>query len=119
VEPSATHLVDWPDGPRKFAGLGREATDDEIAAEEADGEDSVALVGDSWQRISRAGQQVELLSETDDNGIAGAVAWLDSRGLAWCWARPYWRESSRPRPPLSRREARAILAGPGRGTAER
>lgn len=37
---------------RAFAGLGREATDEEIAAEELDGQDAVALPGDFRGRRS-------------------------------------------------------------------
>lgn len=90
---------------RAFAGLGREQTDEEIAAETG-GDDAVALVGETRPPISRRRWQAELLAVTDEGGIPAAVAWLDDRGLAWAWARPHPRAGPRPQCPRTRREAR-------------
>ena len=95
---------------RIFAGLGREASDDEVAAEEVGGDDAVALVGDAWSRLSRDRRQAELLSVTDEGGVSAAVAWLDVYGLGWWWARPGRREPRRQCvSPDTRRQARAVL----------
>ena len=73
---------------RKLAGLGRERTDEEIAADETGGDDAIALVGETWSEMSSHGEQPDLLSTTDEEGLPGAVAWLEARGYAWAWCRP-------------------------------
>jgi hypothetical protein len=97
---------------RALAGLGREATDEELAAEEADGDDAIALAHDTWSQISRAGEQAELLSVVNAEGLAGAAKWLDGRGLAWAWVSPHSHKGPRQRSPQTSRQARAVLGSP-------
>jgi hypothetical protein len=94
---------------RAFAGLGREQSDEEIAAEETGGDDAVALIGETWSTLSRRRWQAELLAVTDEGGIPAAVAWLDEHGFAWRRVRPHSRRGPRPRSVRIEREARVIL----------
>lgn len=99
---------------RRFAGLGRERSDEEIAEDDTGGEDTIALAGDTWTAMSRERTQPELLRVTDEGGVQAAARWLEERGLAWSWARPYQREPGRRRAtPQTLREARAVLGRPG------
>ncbi|MHC1559898.1 protein rep [Actinomycetospora sp. C-140] len=96
---------------RRFAGLRREQTDEEIAAEDQGGDDMIALGPEAWDHISRAGQASELLDVAEIGGISGATAWLDRRGLPWAPARAAdRRRSERFRPPRWTTEARTLLA---------
>ena len=98
---------------RAFAGLRREQTDAEVAAEETGGTDVIALPGETWSAITRAGQDAELLDVAEIGGADGATAWLDGRGLQWDRPRPRPRRPAehgpRPRSPQTRREAREVL----------
>ncbi|WP_433781580.1 protein rep [Actinomycetospora sp. CA-101289] len=95
---------------RRLAGLGREESDEAVAAEDTGGDDAVELVGETWPTLSRRRWQPELLAVTDVGGVGAAVAWLDERGLPWRWARPYRREGPRPRSVQAQREAREVLS---------
>ena len=98
---------------RRFAGLARERTDEEIAAQEAGGDDLVALAADTWDQLCRGDRATELLDVGETDGMAGATAWLDARGLGWtpATARPR-RERRDGLSPQVRREARAVLSAP-------
>ena len=94
----------------RFAGLGRERTDEEIAADETGGDDLIALDGDTWSWLERAGRATELLDVAETGGMAGATAWLDARGLGWSSVMPASRRRRRDEvSPHTRREARAVL----------
>jgi hypothetical protein len=85
-------MLTWSTGRadlRRFAGLGRKRTDEEVAAADTGGDDAVVLVGETWSRISRERQQAELLAVTDEGGIPAVVAWLNERDLSLRWARPH------------------------------
>ena len=66
---------------RASAQLDPERSDDEIVADELDGEDVAVLAAESWRAVeSRA---VELLSVTETASPDGARRWLDDRGIVW------------------------------------
>ena len=95
---------------RAFARLGRERTDEEIAAEEPGGDDLVALTGDTWEVLERGNLAAELLDVAETSGMAGATAWHDARDLTWTPATPPPRRDQRDEvSPQTRREARAVL----------
>jgi len=95
---------------RALAGLRREQTDEEVAAEEAGGTDVIALPGETWEAISRAGQGTELLDVAETAGVEGATGWLVGRGLAWHRPRPRLSAGGpRPRSLQTRAEARLVL----------
>lgn len=95
---------------RAFARLGRERTDEEIAGEEPGGDDLIALTGDTWDVIERAGLAAELLDVAETDGMAGAVGWLAGRDLEWTPATPAPRRERRDgMSPQTRREAREVL----------
>lgn len=71
----------WSQGLRELAGLGEEQTDEEIAAEEVEGDDVLVFTRDTWAVI--APQQVDLLIATERFGLPGARAWLRQRDLDW------------------------------------
>jgi len=95
---------------RRFAGLRREQTDEEIAAEETGGDELISLPADTWETISRAGQEAQVLDIAETEGMAGATAWLDARRLAWAPATPPPRRD-RTCPPLARRSALGAARG--------
>lgn len=76
--------IAWSKGLRKWAGLDAEAADDEVAAEELEGDDLLFLDSDSWRwlRID-PGQVCALLETTEDNGYQAAAAWLRQRGYGY------------------------------------
>ncbi|GAA4834244.1 hypothetical protein GCM10023201_23120 [Actinomycetospora corticicola] len=73
---------------RALAGLGREATDEEIAAEDQDADERIALPRETWTRITAQRQETELLAAAEHDGLDGARTWLTSRGLRWFVATP-------------------------------
>lgn len=98
---------------RRLAGV-RDASDEELAAEDIGTEDVIALSGDAWDHIARGGHETELLDLAETSGIAAVTGWLDDRGLGWSPARrPPRRDGPRLSSPQTRREARAVLAPPG------
>lgn len=83
---------------RAWAGLGRERTDQEIAEEELQGDDVLALPVETWEAIRRTPLAVQLLDVAERGGLVFAQAWLNERGLAWDvarWQRPSGRDRSR------------------------
>lgn len=76
----------WSGGLRRRHGLGPEQSDDEIADEDVGTEDVIALPVDTWAAIRDRAEA--LLTAAEDHGLPGAVAWLDTRGLAWRLATP-------------------------------
>lgn len=98
---------------RRFAGLRVERTDAEVAADEAGGEDLLALPAETWETVSRVGAAPVLLDVAEAGGMVGACTWLDDHGLAWQTASPPpVRRRLDPLSPQARREARAVLRPP-------
>lgn len=69
----------WSRPLRALAG--RERTDDEVAAEDKGGDDTIALPAESWTSVRH--EVADLLDMIEIGGIPGAVTWLSSRGLAF------------------------------------
>lgn len=81
----------WSTGRRDLrvlAWLGREATDEEVAAEDADADERIAIPREAWSAIVAARQEAALLASAEHEGLNGARAWLGSRRLAWFVAAP-------------------------------
>jgi hypothetical protein len=68
---------------RSLAGLGREATDDEIADEDLYADTRLALDADTWKHLERAQLGSGLLAATEAGGLYAARAWLNASGLRW------------------------------------
>ncbi|WP_433032450.1 hypothetical protein [Actinomycetospora sp. CA-053990] len=68
---------------RALAGLGDEATDEEIADEDQDAEGRLGLSSDTWFLLSTQGREVDLLEVAERRGLPAACRWLDDRGLAY------------------------------------
>lgn len=72
----------WSNGLRELAGLAeQELTDEEVAELELGDSDALTLPPETWAAMRH--QQVELLLAAEGQGMAGAVSWLDQRGLRW------------------------------------
>lgn len=93
--------------PADLAGLGREATDEEIAAEDAAADERIAIPRDAWTAIVAARQEAALLASAEREGLDGARAWLTSRRLERSVAAPGDGPggASRPGPRLTRRRS--------------
>lgn len=89
---------------RKWAELGREKTDEEIAAEELDGESVLGLTAETWGWLVAEQRTTELLDVAELGGPDGAIAWLDSLGLGWL---PVTPGRSEPASPEARARQRA------------
>jgi hypothetical protein len=73
---------------RALAGLGREATDEEIAAEDQDADVRLGLTADGWDCLRRARRETELLTVAEHGGLDAARSWLGDQGLTWIEATP-------------------------------
>ena len=71
----------WSKGTRERYGLGREATDEEIAAEDLGEPDLIGLPSPTWAVVRLVAE--ELLAAAESGGLAAATAWLDARELRW------------------------------------
>ncbi|WP_433506759.1 protein rep [Pseudonocardia halophobica] len=71
----------WSRDLRAWAGLHREATDEEIVSEDLHGDDVLALEPQSWPLV-RA-EVADLLDALETGGVPAAARWLDSRGARW------------------------------------
>ena len=80
----------WSRGLKKRAGI-EDRTDEQSAAEQDEGETLLVLPRLSWQQVWPAA--VELLEATEQGGIAGAMVWLEDRGI------PYEIQDTSPRGP--------------------
>ena len=88
-----THLTDGrcsaqTSGPRidckkplESDRLGREATDEEIVEEDQHGDDALILPSETWEAVRD--RVADLLDAAEVDGVAGAIDWLDRRGLRW------------------------------------
>jgi hypothetical protein len=68
---------------RVLAGLGREATDEQIAHEDQEADVRLGLTSDTWTWLSAGSHEVDLLEVVEKGGLAGARRWLEERGLAY------------------------------------
>lgn len=68
---------------RALAGLGQEATDEEIADEDQEADVRLALTASSWDWIRQERKEIELLEASERDGLGGARGWLLQRGLSW------------------------------------
>lgn len=66
---------------REQAGLRDEQTDEEIAAEQLDGEDVAVIPRESWRRVEP--RAADLLAATEWGGADGGRRWLDDLGVQW------------------------------------
>ena len=73
---------------RALAGLGQEATDEEIAEEDQEADVRLGLTADTWTRLRAAGRATDLLDVTEHGGLDDARIWLRQQGHAWVEARP-------------------------------
>lgn len=74
----------WSKGLRDWAELEPEQSDEEIAQEELEGEDLLALPIATWRVLRDDSSRVcELLEAAERGGLAAAAALLDASGLAW------------------------------------
>ena len=71
----------WSQGLREWARLGREATDEEIVAEDLRGEDVLAIAPESWPSVRE--DVSELLDVIEVDGVAAGIRWLTARGAGW------------------------------------
>jgi hypothetical protein len=68
---------------RKLADLGEEQTDEEVAEEELQGEDTIALPRPTWEALLQAALTTDLLDAAEIAGIEGACSFLTVRDLEW------------------------------------
>jgi hypothetical protein len=73
---------------RKLAGLGTEATDEDVAAEELDADTRLGPTIEVWECVERAGLGPHLLAAAEYGGLGAARAWLSARGLSWIDTHP-------------------------------
>ena len=71
---------------RAFAGLGREATDNEIAEEAQEAETRLLIPAPTWDWLVATGRACTLLATAELGGVAGASGWLSGCGLSWSLA---------------------------------
>jgi hypothetical protein len=74
----------WSDGLREMAGLAaKEATDEELAAEDSGGEEVLQLPAETKAALCTAEAETDLLDVAEAEGSTGAERWLRVRGLAY------------------------------------
>jgi len=74
----------WSQGLREMAGLAaKEATDEELAAEDMGGEVLLQLPAETWRVIRVTTAATDLLDVAETEGLTGAMRWLRVRGLAF------------------------------------
>ena len=74
---------------RALAGLGREATDEEIAEEDREADIRLTVSTEAWGWLSDSGRACALLAATETGGLEAAVTWLHARDLPWSWQRTH------------------------------
>lgn len=78
--------VTWSQGIRKRLGLLAEVSDEDIAAEEhgSSDDDLVLIDGEGWRHLTRCPEDLaDLLTITQQAGLAGLRFFLDSRGITY------------------------------------
>src|SRR3954453_24101977 len=68
---------------RKLAGLGAEQSDEEVAEEDLQGEDLIALPRPTWQALLHGELTTDLLDAAEIGGLEGACSFLIVRSLTW------------------------------------
>ncbi|GAA4798715.1 hypothetical protein GCM10023200_39260 [Actinomycetospora chlora] len=66
---------------RKLAGLGAEVTDDEVVAEDLEGEVTLELTSNDYCVLQRTQREPELLAVAEMGGLMAARGWLRALGL--------------------------------------
>jgi hypothetical protein len=74
-------LVHGPTGPTR-PRLGREATDEEIADDDLETDERIALSAVDWMSIISKRLETELLAWAGRDGLAGTRAWLVASDLS-------------------------------------
>jgi hypothetical protein len=77
--------VTYSRGLRQRFRLAEEETDDEIADRDLGTDDLIVIPAETWRYVRDQGE--ELLTAAELDGLGGAAMWLNTRGLAWTWAR--------------------------------
>lgn len=78
--------LEWSRGERslrRFAVLGKNQTDEEVADETLDGDERLALPPETWQCLRSKDQAAALLDVSETDGLNGARRWLTASGLIW------------------------------------
>lgn len=76
--------ITWSQGGRdlrKLAGLKRQKSDEEIAAEDLHGEEVLALPGETWRVLRGSSLATDLLDAAERGGLEESIRWLESRKL--------------------------------------
>ncbi|SFO52734.1 hypothetical protein SAMN05216207_107813 [Pseudonocardia ammonioxydans] len=97
----------WGKGTRERYGLRREQSAQEIAEEDAGGDDLLGLPNETWQAVRDRAEALLAVAERD--GLLGAQAWLTERGLPFTRVKArdrYDRAADAARAHHQRREAR-------------
>jgi hypothetical protein len=81
---------------RKLAGLGVEATDEDVAAEDLDADSRLGLTADTWECVERAQLGADLLAVAEGGGLEAARFWLTTRDLTWVGKARSRRPEARP-----------------------
>jgi hypothetical protein len=68
---------------RALAGLGREATDEEIVEEDQDADTRLTITSEAWAWLADVGRSCALLAAGEAHGLDGARAWLRQHGMSW------------------------------------
>jgi hypothetical protein len=76
--------LEWSRGERslrRFAGLGRSQTDEEVADEALEGEERIPLSPETWTSLRTHDQAPALLDAAEIGGREAAQRWLSRYGL--------------------------------------
>jgi len=80
--------IAWSTGLREWAGMDAEQSDEQVAAEEAGGDDMLFIEPASWRELRQDPDAVcDLLEAAEDGGYAAAMPWLRKRGLGYMIAK--------------------------------
>lgn len=74
--------LNWSVGLREWAGLGAEKTDEQLAAEENEGEAVALFTGEEWKALRRAGSG-DLLDIIDEHGLEAGYQWLQDHQISY------------------------------------
>jgi len=73
---------------RALAGLGWEATDEEIADEDQEADIRLGLTAETWEWLRTTGRATELLDVAEHDDLDGARTWSRQQRHGWVEARP-------------------------------
>jgi hypothetical protein len=80
------HQLEWSRGERslrRFAELGNNQTDEEVADETLDGDERLALAPETWHWLRSHEQTPALLDVAESGGLVAARDWLARCDLSW------------------------------------